>query len=66
MPNEWRYTDMSISSVAKGVSVGLTAGAIAYAVANATSREKRDLKKSAGRAIRAIGDIVEGIGDIMH
>ena len=57
---------MSISSIAKGISVGLTAGAIAFAVANATSKEKRDLKKNAGRALRAIGDIVEGVGDIMH
>lgn len=57
---------MSISSLAKGISVGLTAGAIAFAVANATSKEKRDLKKNAGRALRAIGDIVEGVGDIMH
>ncbi|MBR1384807.1 MAG: hypothetical protein IJ555_13535 [Ruminococcus sp.] len=57
---------MSISSLAKGISVGLTAGAIAFAVANATSKEKRDLKKNAGRALRAIGDIVEGVGDILH
>ena len=57
---------MSISSLAKGISVGLTAGAIAFAVANATSKEKRNLKKNAGRALRAIGDIVEGVGDIMH
>ena len=57
---------MSISSLAKGISVGLTAGAIAFAVANASSKEKRDLKKNAGRALRAIGDIVEGVGDILH
>ena len=57
---------MSISSVAKGISVGLTAGAIAFAVANATAREKRDLKKSAGRALCAIGDIVEEVGEILR
>lgn len=60
-------TDMSISvsSLAKGISVGLTAGAIAYAVANATAKEKRSLKRNAGRALHAIGDIMEGVGNIM-
>ncbi len=56
---------MKISSIAKGVSVGLTAGAITYAVANATSREKRRLKSNAGRALHAIGDMVEGINMMM-
>ena len=56
---------MKISSIAKGVSVGLTAGAITYAVANATSREKRRLKSNAGRALHAIGDMVEGINMLM-
>lgn len=60
-------TDMkfSVSSLAKGISVGLTAGAIAYAVASATAKEKRSLKRSAGRALHAIGDIMEGVGNIM-
>ncbi|MBR4555011.1 MAG: hypothetical protein IKO27_05400 [Ruminococcus sp.] len=57
---------MNVSSLVKGISVGLTAGAVAFAVANATSREKRDLKKNAGRALRALGDIVEGVGDILR
>ncbi|MBR6046429.1 MAG: hypothetical protein IKP47_12415 [Ruminococcus sp.] len=58
--------NMSISSLAKGISVGITAGAVAFAVANATSRQRRDLKKSAARALRAFGDIVDGVGDIMR
>ncbi len=56
---------MKVGSIAKGVSVGLAAGAITYAVANATSKEKRRFKSNAGRALHAIGDMVEGINMMM-
>lgn len=56
---------MRISSIAKGVSVGITAGAVAYAVANASSKEKRRMKSNAGRALHAIGDMVEGFNMMM-
>lgn len=52
---------MKVNSIVKGISIGLTAGTVAYAVANATSKDKRRLKSNAGKAIHAIGDVVEGI-----
>ena len=56
---------MSVSSVAKGVTIGITAGAVAYAFANASSKEKRRMKSNAGRAIHAIGNLVEGFNMMM-
>ncbi len=56
---------MSTSSLAKGISVGLTVGAVTYAIANASSGEKRKLKSRTGKAIRAIGDVMEGISAMM-
>ncbi len=56
---------MSITSIAKGVTVGIAAGAVAYAFANASAKEKRRMKSNAGRAIHAIGDMVEGFNMMM-
>ncbi len=56
---------MSIGSITKGISIGITAGTIAYAVANSTSREKRRIKSDAGKALHAIGDMIEGFNAMM-
>ncbi len=56
---------MNMNSIVKGVSIGLTAGAIGYAFVNASSRDKRKLKSNAGKALHAIGDMVEGINYMM-
>lgn len=57
---------MKISSIAKGVAVGMTAGAVAYTVANASSREKKKLKGNTARAIKAIGDVMDDISSMMQ
>lgn len=57
---------MKISSIAKGIAVGMTAGAVAYTVANSSSKEKRKLKSNTARAIRAIGDVMDDLGSMMQ
>lgn len=55
---------VSISSLAKGVSAGFMVGAATYALCGATKKEKRSLKSDAGKAIKAIGSIVEDFSDM--
>ncbi|MBQ9376154.1 MAG: hypothetical protein IJU04_07475 [Ruminococcus sp.] len=56
---------MSTSSIIKGVSIGLTAGAIVYAISNSSQRDKNRLKSRTGKAIRAIGDVMDGLSMMM-
>lgn len=57
---------MSISSLAKGAAVGMAAGAIAYTFVNSSAKQKRKLKSNTGRAMKAIGDVIDGIGYMMQ
>ncbi len=56
---------MKISSIVKGATIGVSVGAAVYAFANATSKEKRHLGKNTAKAIRAIGEVMTDIGDMM-
>lgn len=56
---------MNTSSMVKGVSVGLAAGAVAYAISSASKKDRRRLKSRTGKAIRAIGDVMDGISMMM-
>ena len=53
---------MKMKSMITGVSMAIAAGTVAYAVTEATSSEK---KSRTGRAIRAIGDVMDGISMMM-
>ena len=57
---------MNTTSLVKGISAGLAAGAVVYAISCATKREKRMLKSRTGKAVKAIGDVMEGISSIME
>lgn len=52
---------MKVKSIITGISFAIAAGSAAYAVANASSREKRMLKSRTGRALHAMGDVMDGI-----
>lgn len=56
---------MKMKSMITGVSMTIAAGTVAYAVTEATSSEKKMLKSRTGRAIRAIGDVMDGISMMM-
>ena len=58
---------MKMKSMITGVSMAIAAGTsfVAYAVTEATSSEKKMLKSRTGRAIRAIGDVMDGISMMM-
>lgn len=56
---------MKIKSIVTGVSFAIAAGSAAFAVANATAREKRMLKSRTGKALHAMGDVMDGISSMM-
>ncbi len=53
---------MNISSLAKGVAVGMTAGVVTYALTNATSSEKRRFKSNTMKAVRSVGSMMDILG----
>ncbi|MGN1114776.1 MAG: hypothetical protein ACI4RC_06625 [Oscillospiraceae bacterium] len=57
---------MNLNSVMKGVSAGITAGALVYAVANASRHEKRVLKSRTGKALHAISSVMDEISTMME
>mgnify|MGYP006890811267 FL=1 len=58
-------TATKTQSLITGVALAIAAGTVAYAVTEATSSEKKMLKSRTGRAIRAIGDVMDGISMMM-
>ncbi|MGN1132877.1 MAG: hypothetical protein ACI4RN_00305 [Oscillospiraceae bacterium] len=56
---------MNLNSVLKGISAGVTAGAIVYAVTNASHHEKRVLKSRTGKALHAISSVMDEISTMM-
>lgn len=53
-------------SCLKGIAMGVTVGAITYAVSSCSCRSKKKMKKNTGKAIKAIGSVVDGISYMMH
>ncbi len=53
---------INLSSLAKGITLGMAVGAAAYALSNATKKDKRMLKSNTGKALKAIGDVFEDFG----
>lgn len=56
---------MKAKSLVTGISFAVAAGTAAYAISTATAREKRMLKSRTGRALHAIGDVMEGVSMMM-
>lgn len=56
---------MNVSSVMKGVSMGLATGIMTYTIANATSKQKNKIKHSTGKAIKAVGEVIDGVSNML-
>lgn len=59
----WRYYYMykSTMSVVKGVGIGMLAGAAAVTVGSQLMKDKKHLKKNAGKAIHAVGELMNNV-----
>lgn len=53
---------INVSSIAKGVAVGMTAGIVTYALTNATKSEKRRFKNNTVKAMRSVGSMMDILG----
>lgn len=56
---------MKAKSVITGISMGIAAGTVAYAMTASSEREKKMLRSRAGKAFHAIGDVMDGISMLM-
>lgn len=50
----------------KGAAAGMAIGAVAATVGASMIKNKKGFKKSAGKAIRAVGDIMENVQYMMR
>ncbi|NLZ45827.1 MAG: hypothetical protein GX896_03960 [Clostridiales bacterium] len=57
---------MNMSAITKGIAMGVAVGAVTYTVSNATKHQKKKMKSSTGKAIKAVGDMVQGISYMFH
>ena len=45
----------------KGMSIGVTVGAITYAMTTTSSNQKKRMKKNANKAVKIVGSVLDGI-----
>lgn len=56
---------MSWNAWMKGISVGASVGAAAFMLVSSKDRKKRSLKRKAGKMLKAAGDALSDITDIL-
>ncbi|MCI1269602.1 MAG: hypothetical protein LKG21_06860 [Ruminococcus sp.] len=52
---------MDLKSVMKGISIGTAAGVACYTLVVSGSKKKRSIKRNAGKALKAAGNVVDEI-----
>lgn len=53
------------SGFIKGIGTGLAVGAVVAAMGSSMMKNKKSLKRNAGKAIRAVGDIMDNVQYMM-
>lgn len=56
---------MDVKSIAKGVAAGTATGLVCYALSAAGSKKKHNIKKNAGRALKAAGTVLDEITSVI-
>ena len=57
--------NMKMSTIVKSAATIAAAGTVAFMVSNSSPRTKKRLKKTTGRALHSIGNIVSDISAMM-
>lgn len=56
---------MTLKSIVRGVTIGATVSGVCYMMSKATSKQKHDIKKNAGKAVKAAGCVLDDITSLM-
>ncbi len=56
---------MKMSNIAKGAAVGMAVGATAIMITQAKSNRARMMRKKAGKAMKAVGTMIDDISYMM-
>lgn len=57
---------MSAVPFMKGIAIGVTVGAMTYAISNSSTKSRKRMKRNSGKAVRAMGDVIDGISMMLH
>ncbi|MDE5565257.1 MAG: hypothetical protein K2I93_08880 [Oscillospiraceae bacterium] len=52
---------MNLNAIVKGISVGATVGTACFMLINSSDRKKRNIKRHAGKMLRAAGCVLDDI-----
>ncbi len=58
------YVKMNVSSLLKGVAVGMVMGAATYAVTNASRSQKKQFKTNTVKAVKSVSKMMDGLGSM--
>lgn len=56
---------MNVMSLAKGAAVGTVVGFACYAISNARPVKKMSIKRDAGKALKAAGNLLDDIKSVI-
>ena len=57
---------MNLKPVIKGVTLGATVGTMVYVVSKSSPRQKRELRKNTGKALKAFSTVVDGFTSMIN
>lgn len=63
--NIYGVLDMNMKSLAKGAAAGAIVGIACYAFSNARPMKKMSIKRDAGKALKAAGDLFDDIKSVI-
>ena len=56
---------MRMKTIVRGVTLGATVGTACYLMSKATSKQKHDIRKNTGQAIKAAGCVLDDITSLI-
>ena len=60
------FKNKTASSIAKGMAAGVAVGAVTYMMTNSNRKRSKAIKKGTGKAIKAVGTIVDNVTTMMR
>lgn len=60
-----KQNNHAMSSVVKGLAAGAIVGTAAYMMTNSKKKTGNKMKRNAGKAMRAVGSVIENVSYLM-